>query len=75
MQGSDPNDSAHQGRDTPAGLADQARPLLGSEGFSDERIDELADAFVADRIGQGTEQFISWAMAEGPIGLDPEVGL
>jgi hypothetical protein len=29
---------------------------------------------VADRIGEGTEQFVSWAIAEGPIGLDPEEG-
>jgi hypothetical protein len=79
MQGSDPNGTAQPGRDTPAGraraLADQARPLLGSEGFSDERIDELADAFVADRVGEGPEQLVRWAMAEGPIGLDPEEGL
>ncbi len=78
MQGSDPNDVTHQGRGTLAAraraLADQARPLLGSEGFSDERIDELADAFVADRVGEGPEQFVSWAVAEGPIGLDPEEG-
>ncbi|HEX6674686.1 MAG TPA: hypothetical protein VF486_06650 [Actinomycetes bacterium] len=78
MESSDPNDVAHQGPDTPAGraqaLADQVRPLLGSEGFSDERIDELADAFVSDRVGEGPEQFISWAIAEGPIGLDPEEG-
>jgi hypothetical protein len=57
-----------------AGCAGRARPLLGSEGFSDERIDELADAFVDDRIGEGAEQFVRWAMAEGPIGLDPEEG-
>jgi hypothetical protein len=78
MQSSDPNDITRQGRGTPAAraraLADQARPLLGSEGFSDERIDELADAFVTDRVGEGSEQFISWAIAEGPIGLDPEEG-
>jgi hypothetical protein len=56
-------------------LADSARPILGSEGFSDERIDELAFAFVYDMIGEGETQFVNWAMAEGPIGLDPEVGL
>jgi hypothetical protein len=78
MQNSDPNGIAHQGRDTQAGraraLADQVRALLGSEGFSDERIDELAGAFVDDRIGESTEQFVNWAIAEGPIGLDPEEG-
>jgi hypothetical protein len=78
MQISDPDDTAQQGWDAREGrarsLADQARSLLGSEGFSDERIDELADAFVDDRIGEGPEQFVNWAMAEGPIGLDPEEG-
>ena len=79
MQSSDPNGTAHQGRDTQAGraraFADQARPLLGSEGFSDERIVELAEAFVDDRIGENAEQFVNWAIAEGPIGLDPQEGL
>jgi hypothetical protein len=55
-------------------LADEARPLLGADGFSDERIDELASAFVNDRIGADAEQFVTWARAEGPIGLDPQVG-
>jgi hypothetical protein len=78
MENSDPDDIASQGWDTGGGrtraLADEARPLLGSEGFSDERIDELADAFVTSRIGESTEQFINWAITEGPIGLDPEEG-
>jgi hypothetical protein len=43
---------------TPKLVAGGSHPL-GSEGFSDERIDELADAFVTDRIGDGSEQFIS----------------
>jgi hypothetical protein len=55
-------------------IADDARPVLGAEGFSDERIDELAHAFVNDHIGTGEDQFVSWALAEGPIGLDPEEG-
>lgn len=55
-------------------LAEEARPTLGAEGFSDERIDELAYAFVDDRIGDGVAQFINWAVAQGPIGLDPEEG-
>jgi len=78
MESSDSDDIAHQGWDTEAGraraLADEARPLLGSEGFSDERIDELADAFVTSQIGENTEQFITWAIAQGPAGLDPEEG-
>jgi hypothetical protein len=56
-------------------LADRTRPILGAEGFSDERIDELASAFVDDRIGEGEEQFVNWARAEGPFGIDPEEGL
>jgi hypothetical protein len=67
MQSSDPDERARL-------LADEARPLLGADGFSDERIDELAYAFVNDHIGAGTEQFVSWAHAEGPIGLDPQAG-
>jgi hypothetical protein len=67
MQVSDPGDAARV-------LADQTRPHLGAEGFSDERIDELAFAFVADNLGEGVAQFLSWARAQGPLGLDPEVG-
>ena len=48
--------------------------MLAAEGFSNERIDELADDFVNGRIGEGTAQFINWAIAHGPIGLDPEEG-
>lgn len=55
-------------------LADHTRPILGAEGFSDERIDELASAFVDDHIGKGEEQFVNWARAEGPFGIDPEEG-
>jgi hypothetical protein len=68
MQSSDPDGVARR-------LADEARPMLGAEGFSDERIDELAYAFVNDRVGEGGAQFVNWALAEGPIGLDPEEGL
>ena len=67
MQVSDPGDAA-------CVLADQARPHLGAEGFSDEGIDELAFAFVADNLGEGVARFLSWARAQGPFGLDPEVG-
>jgi hypothetical protein len=67
MPGSGPDDVARQ-------LAEEARPILGAEGFSDERIDELAFAFVNDQIGHGEAQFVNWALAEGPIGLDPETG-
>jgi hypothetical protein len=67
MQRSDPDERARL-------LADEVRPLLGADGFSDERIDELASAFVNDHVGEGAAQFVSWARAEGPFGLDPEEG-
>jgi hypothetical protein len=67
MQSSDPDERARS-------LADEARPLLGANGFSDERIDELASAFVYDHVGEGAAQFVNWALAQGPIGLDPEEG-
>ena len=68
MQSSDPDDVARR-------LAEEARPILGAEGFSDQRIDELAYAFVNDRVGEGSTQFVNWAMVEGPVGIDPEEGL
>lgn len=78
MGNANTDDTAHPGWDNERGpgraLADEVRPQLGSEGFSDERIDELADAFVTSRIGETTEQFVNWALAQGPIGLDPEAG-
>src|SRR3954468_5551359 len=53
-------------------LANEVRPVLGAEGFSDLRIDELADAFIARNIGQGTDEFLRWAREEGqfPSGED-----
>ena len=53
-------------------LANQARPVLGAEGFDDERIDELASAFIAKDIGEGIEELIRWSRAEGPTGPDPD---
>jgi hypothetical protein len=67
MHSSDPDERARL-------LADEARPLLGADGFSDERIDELAFAFVNDHVGEDPAEFVMWARAEGPIGLDPEAG-
>ncbi len=66
-------DSAHG--DVASRLAEGARPILGAEGFSDERIDELAYAFVNDHVGDDSSQFVNWARAQGPFGLDPEEGL
>ena len=68
MEDSAPGDVARQ-------LAEDARPILGAEGFSDERIDELAYAFVNDHVGNDNSQFVNWARAQGPFGLDPEEGL
>ena len=48
-------------------LANQARPELGAEGFSDQRIDELASEFIARDIGEGLEEFLRWARAEGQL--------
>jgi hypothetical protein len=53
-------------------LANQARPTLGAEGFSDERIDELASAFIAKDIGTSVGEFIRWARLEGQAGPDPD---
>ena len=53
-------------------LANQSRPILGAEGFSDERIDELASAFIARDIGTGVDEFVRWAMIEGQAGPDPD---
>ena len=48
-------------------LANQARPELGAEGFSDQRIDELASEFIARDIGEGLEEFLRWARSEGQL--------
>ena len=56
-------------------LANQARPTLAAEGFSDERIDELASAFIAKNIGESVDQFVRWARFEGQAGPDPDAVL
>jgi hypothetical protein len=48
-------------------LANQARPRLRAEGFGDQRIDELASAFIARDAGESLEGFLRWARAEGPV--------
>jgi hypothetical protein len=53
-------------------LANQARPALGAAGFSDERIDELASAFIAKDVGEGLEEFLRWARQEGPAGPETD---
>ncbi|HZD69907.1 MAG TPA: hypothetical protein VFA45_13680 [Actinomycetes bacterium] len=53
-------------------LANQARPVLGAAGFSDERIDELASAFIAKDIGESLDEFLRWARTKGPAGPDTD---
>ncbi len=59
-------ESAHQ-------LAQEARPFLEAEGYSSQRIGELALAFAAKDVGRNTEEFIDWALAQGRLGTDPAV--
>ena len=54
-------------------LAQEARTFLEAEGFSEQRIDELALAFAAKDIGRSTEEFIDWALAQGRLGKDPSL--
>jgi hypothetical protein len=53
-------------------LANQARSTLRAEGFSDERVDELASAFIAKDVGTTIDEFIRWAGLEGQAGPDPD---
>jgi hypothetical protein len=55
-------------------LAEDARPILGAEGFSDERIDELAYAFVNDRVGDDSAQFVNWGAHPGTLRPGPRGG-
>ncbi len=48
-------------------LANQARAARGAAGFSAQRIDELASEFIARDIGEGLEEFLRWARAEGQL--------
>jgi hypothetical protein len=59
-------ESAHQ-------LAQEARPFLEADGYTNQRIDELAMAFAAREVGWSTEEFIDWALAQGRLGRDPIV--
>jgi hypothetical protein len=55
-------------------LADDARPVLGAGGYSDERIDELAYASVNDHIGEGEEQSITGHWRKDPSASTPKQG-
>jgi hypothetical protein len=59
-------ENAHQ-------LAQEARPFLEAEGYTSQRIGELALAFAAKDVGWSTEEFIDWALAQGRLGQDPSV--
>jgi hypothetical protein len=47
-------------------LANDARETLRGEGFADERIELLADEFVAEHLGEGLPEFLEWARRPGP---------
>jgi hypothetical protein len=47
-------------------LANDAKPHLEPEGFSEERIRELADEYVALDLGADPRAFVEWAMGRGP---------
>jgi hypothetical protein len=54
-------------------LAQEARPYLEAEGFTNQRIDELALAFLANDLGRTRAEFIPWALEQGRLGPDPSV--
>jgi hypothetical protein len=45
-------------------LASQARTFLDAEGYTNERIDELAAEFVASDCGTTRDEFIAWAVSQ-----------
>jgi hypothetical protein len=47
-------------------LEGEARHQLRDAGFTDERIRQLADQFVAEDRGQDTRAFVGWAKDQGP---------
>jgi hypothetical protein len=53
-------------------LANQARAELAADGFDDQRVDELASAFIARDLGEGLDQFLRWARAQGPEPSAPD---
>jgi hypothetical protein len=48
-------------------LAAEARAFLDAEGFSNERIDELARAFVAGPRDENDDDFTAWALGQGRL--------
>jgi hypothetical protein len=47
-------------------LAADSRDQLRAEGFSEDRIRELADQYIAEDRGTGTSEFVDWARRQGP---------
>jgi hypothetical protein len=45
-------------------LAGQSRTFLEAEGYTNERIDELASEFVAGDHGRTRDEFITWAVSQ-----------
>jgi hypothetical protein len=52
-------------------LAGQARTFLEAEGYTNERIDELAAEFVASDYGTTRDEFISWAVSQDHLPRTP----
>ena len=46
-------------------LEGDARKTLRADGFTDERIRQLADQYVAEDRGQDPAAFVDWARAQG----------
>jgi hypothetical protein len=67
-------DSSDRGRPQPAAaevesarlLANQARDQLLRRGLADQDIDRLADAYVAQDLGETVEGFVAWAAKKRP---------
>lgn len=47
-------------------LANDAKPHLEPKGFSEERIRQLADEYIALDLGEDPRAFVDWAEAQGP---------
>lgn len=52
-------------------LAGQARTFLEAEGYTNERIDELAAEFVASDYGTTRDEFIAWAVSQDHLPRTP----
>jgi hypothetical protein len=52
-------------------LAGQSRTFLEAEGYTNERIDELAAEFVAGDHGRTRDEFIAWAVSQDHLPRPP----